>query len=239
VSGFLFCSNNKSNGEEQPPQEKGDLKMALSRRMLSAMGLEADKIEQIIEAHTETVSGLKQQIADLGDDLAKAKESGTADSERLKDVQKELDTLKAQVAEDAKSREGKDYDALKKEFDDYKADIQAKAEKSAKEKAFRDLLSDMKVSDKGVSLILKYQGVNGIELDEDGKLKDAPALRKAVKEDWSDYIPTVETKGADTKTPPGSDSGAGKMTKADIMKIKDTSERQKAIAENPELFGIQ
>lgn len=213
--------------------------MALSRRMLSAMGLEADKIEQIIEAHTETVSGLKQQIADLGDDLAKAKESGTADSDRLKDVQKELDTLKAQVAEDAKSREGKDYDALKKEFDDYKADIQAKAEKSAKEKAFRELLSDMKVSDKGVSLILKYQGVNGIELDEDGKLKDAPALRKAVKEDWSDYIPTVETKGADTKTPPGSDSGAGKMTKADIMKIKDTSERQKAIAENPELFGIQ
>lgn len=213
--------------------------MALSRRMLTAMGITAEQIEQIIEAHTETVSGLKQQIADLGDDLAKAKESGTADSERLKDVQKELDTLKAQVAADAKAREGKDYDALKKEFDDYKADIQAKAVKSAKEKAFRDLLSDMKVSDKGVSLILKYQGVNGIELDEDGKLKDAPALRKAVKEDWSDYISTVETKGADTKTPPGSDSGAGKMTKADIMKIKDTSERQKAIAENPELFGIQ
>lgn len=213
--------------------------MALSRRMLTAMGITAEQIEQIIEAHTETVSGLKQQIADLGDDLAKAKESGAADSDRLKDVQKELDTLKAQVAEDAKSREGKDYDALKKEFDDYKADIQAKAVKSAKEKAFRDLLTDMKVSDKGVSLILKYQGVNGIELDEDGKLKDAPALRKAVKEDWSDYISTVETKGADTKTPPGSDPGAGKMTKADIMKIKDTSERQKAIAENPELFGIQ
>ena len=213
--------------------------MALSRRMLTAMGITAEQIEQIIEAHTETVSGLKQQIADLGDELAKAKESGTADSDRLKDVQKELDTLKAQVAADAKAREGKDYDALKKEFDDYKADIQAKAVKSAKEKAFRDLLSDMKVSDKGVSLILKYQGVNGIELDEDGKLKDAPALRKAVKEDWSDYISTVETKGADTKTPPGSDSGAGKMTKADIMKIKDTSERQKAIAENPELFGIQ
>lgn len=213
--------------------------MALSRRMLTAMGITAEQIEQIIEAHTETVSGLKQQIADLGDDLAKAKESGTADSDRLKDVQKELDTLKEQVAADAKAREGKDYDALKKEFDDYKADIQAKAVKSAKEKAFRDLLTDMKVSDKGVSLILKYQGVNGIELDEDGKLKDAPALRKAVKEDWSDYISTVETKGAETKTPPGSGSGAGKMTKADIMKIKDTSERQKAIAENPELFGIQ
>ena len=58
--------------------------MALSRRMLTAMGITAEQIEQIIEAHTETVSGLKQQIADLGDELAKAKETGSADSGRLK-----------------------------------------------------------------------------------------------------------------------------------------------------------
>lgn len=209
--------------------------MALSRRMLTAMGINAEQIEQIIEAHTETVSGLKQQIADLGDDLAKAKESGTADSDRLKDVQKELDTLKAQVAEDAKAREGKDYDALKKEFDDYKAEVQEKAVKSAKEKALRDLLSDMKVSDKGTSMIMKYMGVSGIELDEEGKLKDAASIKKAVKEDWSDYIPTVETKGADTKTPPTNGGGVAK-TREEIMAIKDTPARQQAIAENLELF---
>lgn len=214
--------------------------MALSRRMLSAMGLEADKIEQIIEAHTETVSGLKQQIADLGDDLSKAKESGSADSEKLKEVQKELDDLKKQVEADNKAREGKDYDALKKEFDDYKAEVQEKAVKSAKEKAFRDLLTDMKVSDKGINTILKWQGVSGIELDEDGKLKDAAVVRKAVKEDWSDYIPAVETKGADTKTPPtDGKGGAGGKTKEEIMKIKDTVERQKAIAENPGVFGLE
>lgn len=214
--------------------------MALSRRMLSAMGLEADKIEQIIEAHTETVSGLKQQIADLGDDLSKAKESGSADSEKLREVQKELDDLKKQVEADNKAREGKDYDALKKEFDDYKAEVQEKAVKSAKEKAFRDLLTDMKVSDKGINTILKWQGVSGIELDEDGKLKDAAAVRKAVKEDWSDYIPAVETKGADTKTPPtDGKGGAGGKTKEEIMKIKDTVERQKAIAENPGVFGLE
>lgn len=211
--------------------------MALSRRMLTAMGITAEQIEQIIEAHTETVSGLKQQIADLGDDLAKAKESGTADSDRLKDVQKELDNLKAQVAEDAKAREGKDYDALKKEFDDYKAEVQEKAVKSAKEKALRDLLSDMKVSDKGTSMIMKYMGVSGIELDEEGKLKDAASIKKAVKEDWSDYIPTVETKGADTKTPPTDGKGGGvAKTREEIMAIKDTTARQQAIAENLELF---
>lgn len=217
--------------------------MALSkefvREVFSGAGADptktAEAVEKVVSGHVASIDALREEINDL---KSKLKEAQT-ESGKAQEVKKKYDDLCKQVEADNKAREGKDYDALKKEFDDYKADIQAKAEKSAKEKAFRALLSDMKVSDKGVSLILKYQGVNGIELDEDGKLKDAPALRKAVKEDWSDYISTVETKGADTKTPPGSDSGAGKMTKADIMKIKDTSERQKAIAENPELFGIQ
>lgn len=208
--------------------------------MLSAMGLEADKIEQIIEAHTETVSGLKQQNAELADELSKAKETSTADSGRLKGVQKELDDLKAQVEADNKAREGKDYDALKQEYENYKAEVQEKAVKSAKEKALRDLLSDMKVSDKGTSMILKYMGVSGIELDEEGKLKDAAALRKTVKDDWSDYIPKVEAKGAETSQPPtDGKGGAGGKTKEEIMKIKDTVERQKAIAENPALFGLE
>ena len=212
--------------------------MALTRRMLSAMGLEADKIEQIIEAHTETVTGLKQQIADLGDQLTTAKNTGTADSDKLKDVQKKYNDLLAQVEADNKAREGKDYDALKKEYEDYKAEVQEKAVRSAKEKAFRELLSDMKVSDKGTGMILKYMGVSNIELDEDGKLKDATALRKAVKEDWGDYIPKIETKGAETQNPhTDGKGGAGKMTMEDIMKISDRKERQKAIGENLELFG--
>ena len=214
--------------------------MALTRKLLSSMGIETDKIDQIIEAHTETVSGLKQQIADLGDELTKAKETGSAESGRLKDVQKELDDLKNQVAEDAKAREGKDYDALKKEYEDYKAEVHEKEVKGAKEKAFRGLLSDMNVSEKGTSMILKYMGVSGIELDEEGKLKDATAIKKAVKEDWGDYIPTVEAKGADTKTPPTDGKGsATTKTKEEIMANKDATARQKAIAENMELFGAQ
>lgn len=214
--------------------------MALSRKMLSAMGIGAEQIEQIIEAHTETVTGLKQQISDLGDQLATAKETGSADSNKLQDVQKKYDDLLAQVEADKKAREGKDYDALKKEFDDYKAEQEAKATKTAKETAFRELLNDMKVSDKGIGMILKWQGVDGIELDENGKLKDAKSIRAAVKNDWSDFIPVVEEKGADTKNPLNSDKGgAGAKTREEIMAIKDSTERQKAIADNPSLFGIE
>ena len=64
--------------------------MALSRKMLSAMGIEAEKIEQIIEAHTETVSGLKDQITKLEDSLAQAKDAAGKNA----DVQKELDALR-------------------------------------------------------------------------------------------------------------------------------------------------
>ena len=35
--------------------------MSLTRKMLKAMGIEDEKIDQIIEAHTETVDALKEQ----------------------------------------------------------------------------------------------------------------------------------------------------------------------------------
>jgi len=213
-----------------------ELYMALTRKFLAALGIESEKIDQIVEANAESLADIQDKLAKANAELKEAKSK----ADTLPTVQKELDDLKAQVEADNKAREGKDYDALKKEFDDYKAEQEAKATKTAKEKAFRDLLSDMKVSDKGTSMIMKYMGVSGIELDEEGKLKDATALRKAVKEDWGDYIPTVETKGADTKQPPtDGKGGAGAKTREEIMAIKDSAERQKAIADNPSLFGIE
>lgn len=209
--------------------------MALTRKQLAAMGIEVEKIDEIITSHTETVNGMKDQISQLKDDLKTAKE----DADKLPGVQKELDDLKEQNEKDAKAREGKDYDALQKEFDDFKADVQAKATKSAKETALRGILKDLNISEKGVGLVLKYQNLDSIELDDDGKIKDANDLRKSLKEDWGDYIVKTETKGAETSTPPGDKGGSkGYKTKEEIMDIKDRSERQKAIADNPGLFGI-
>lgn len=218
--------------------------MALSkefvREVFSGAGADptktAEAVEKVVSGHVASIDALREEINDL---KSKLKEAQT-ESGKAQEVKKKYDDLCKQVEADNKAREGKDYDALKKEFDDYKAEVQEKAVRSAKEKAFRELLSDMKVSDKGTDMILKYMGVSNIELDEDGKLKDANALRKAVKEDWGDYIPKVETKGAETQNPPtDGKGGAGKLTMEDIMKITDRKERQKAIAENPAVFGIE
>lgn len=193
--------------------------MALTRKMLSAMGIEADKIEQIIEAHTETITGVRG-------DADKYHE--TAD--KLKSVQKELDDLKKATA-------GKDYDALKKEYEDFKAEVAEKETKAAKEKAYREALKDANLNEKGIEKALKYANWSGLELDEDGKLKEAKAHIKEAKEEWAEYVVKGGTQGAQTPNPPANTGGNGK-TKEEIMKIADTAERQKAIAENHELFGF-
>ena len=81
------------------------------------------------------------------------------------------------------------------------------------------------------------------ELDENGKLKGANDHIKAVREEWAEYVTTTTTTGAKTSTPPANTGGA-KLTKAEIY-AKDehgryklsTAERQKALAENPELLN--
>lgn len=208
--------------------------MGLTRKSLTAMGIEAEKIEQIIEMHTETVSALKEQISSLKDDLAEQK----AQAEKLPTIQKELDFLKAKVEADAKEREGKDYDKLKEEYDNYKAEQEKKEEREAVKKAYSEFLKDIKVSDKGIAKILKYTNLDEIELTKEGKVKNAGNLKTSIEDEWSEYIVTNDTKGADTPTPPTNTGGNTGMSKKEIMAIKDTKERQQAILENKELFGI-
>lgn len=207
--------------------------MSLTRKALSAMGIESEKIDSIISMHTETVDDMKGQIETLEKEIKTYK----TDAEKLTGVQKELDDLKAAVEADAKNREGKDYDALKKEFDDYKAEQEHKAVRASKETAYKEVLKDAGIPEKHFAKVLKYSDIDSLELDEHGKLKDSKELLKSIKEEWSDHIEQSTTKGADTPTPPEGKGGTGK-TKEEIMNIKDRAERQAAIAENPELFGI-
>lgn len=212
--------------------------MSLTRKYLAALGIEAEKIDEIITAHAESLEAVKADRDKYKAQVDDEKGNVESKASELASVQKELDELKKQVEADTKEREGKDYDKLKEEFDKYKAEQAEKETKATKEKALKELLSDMKMSEKGTAQILKWMGVSKIDLDDDGKIKDAAALRKSIKEDWGDYIKTEGAQGANTPTPPGNGSGGTGKTKADILKIKDAKERQQAIADNPALFGL-
>ena len=198
--------------------------MSLTRKMLKAMGIEEEKIDQIIEAHSETVDSLKAD-----------RDSYKEDAEKLKDVQKELDDLKAKGDDGWKEK----HDRLKDEFDKYKTDVQAKETKAAKEAAYRAILKDANLSEKGIEKAIKYAEWDKIELGEDGKLKDANDHIKAVREEWAEYVTTTTTTGAKTSTPPANNGGKTGKTKEEIMAIRDPAVRQAEIAKNPEAFGLK
>ena len=199
--------------------------MAFTRKMLKAMGIEDEKIDQIIDAHSETVDALKADRDAYKEDAAK-----------LAAVQKELDELKAKGDDGYKAK----YEAEKAAHDALKADIAAKETKKAKTNAYRELLKGANIDEKRIATILRAEAptIDKIELDADGKIKNAEQYTESIKSDWADFIVTQSAKGANTATPPANGGAATTKTKEDILKIKDAGERQKAIAENPTLFGI-
>ena len=199
--------------------------MAFTRKMLKAMGIEDEKIDQIIDAHSETVDALKADRDAYKEDAAK-----------LAAVQKELDALKAKGDDGYKAK----YEAEKAAHDALKADIAAKETKKAKTDAYRELLKGANIDEKRIATILRAEAptIDKIELDADGKIKNAEQYTESIKSDWADFIVTQSAKGTNTATPPTNGGAATTKTKEDILKIKDAGERQKAIAENPTLFGI-
>ena len=208
------------------------LTKAQVREILSAAGVTSenmsDAVDKIIDGHLTSVNALRE-------DVAKYK----ADAEKLPTVQKELDDMKANSNDGWKEK----HDKLKDEFDTYKKDVEAKETHNKKVEAYKAILKDANLSEKGIEKAIKYAEWDKIELEADGKVKGASDHIKAVKEEWAEYVTTTTTTGAKTSTPPANTGGA-KLTKADIYKkdergryVLSASERQKALAENPELLN--
>lgn len=183
--------------------------MSLTRKMLSAMDIPAGKIDEIISAHTETVDAIKED-----------RDRFKSESESLKAEKKQLEKANAELEEfrsgdwQAKYEKLKgDHDKLKGEYDTFKSDTEAKAVKAAKESAYKQLLQEAGLSDKRIPTVMKVSAstVDGITLDDDGKIKDADKLIESVKTEWADFISTTHEQGADVSKPPANDGDGGKQ----------------------------
>lgn len=201
--------------------------MAITRKLLKGMGLTEEQQDTIIEAHTDTVNGLKADI-----------DRYKADAEKLPVVQKELDDLKGKGDDGYKEK----YESEHKAFEDYKKTVDAEKTTAAKEKAVEAVLKKIGVSEKRLQSVAKLAKADGLldalELNDDGAVKEADKLEKSLKDSYSEYITTTSTKGADTPTPPANSGGAN-LTMADIYKkdekgryVMDYEARLKAIEEN-------
>ena len=167
--------------------------MSLTRKSLSTMDIEGDKIDRIIEMHSETVNALKDQMAEY-----KAK------ADQLPEISKELDELK-KAAQDPDEYKAK-YESEKKAFEDFKKQLEIEKANSTKDKLYRKLLSENHVKSNKIDLIMRTVNLDKLELDGEDKLKDSADLNKAILNDWQDFIEVTEVKGTDTATPPSTNS---------------------------------
>ena len=193
--------------------------MALTREFIRKLAKESD-----VELPKEFLDGII------------AEHTAARDAYAEEQVKTELAKQPATKAENVKDSE--EYKTLKQSFDDYKAEVTKKETKVAKEKAYRSMLADTGLSEKGIEKAMKYAEWDKIELETDGKLKDANTHIKSVKEEWAEYVTTTTTTGAKTSTPPTNTGGGVGKTKEEIMAIKDPAIRQAEIAKNPQAFGL-
>ena len=203
--------------------------MSISRKFLKGLGIEEAVIDAIIEAHTDVTTRMQAEI----DALTPFK----ADSEKLSAVQKELDKAKQTIADQKNELEPfkQKYEDEHSAFEAYKTEV-SNAEKTRNvREAYTNLLKANKIDDKCVDKILKVTDFSGLTLGEDGKFENQKDLEKSIKDEWKSFIVTTETRGTNVETPPES-NGSKTITAEEIMSMTDASERQKAIAENMELF---
>ena len=203
--------------------------MALTRRLLKGMGLTEEQVDTIIEAHTEVTDGLKEQIKQY-----------KADADKLEGVQKELDDLRSAGDGGYKSK----YESEKAAHDELKASIAKEKAYASKESAYRELLKAVGVKDKFIETIMRADRsvIEGLKI-EDGKIEGSDTLTEAAKKNWGDFIGTQQVINTRIENPP-TNAGGAKMTKAEIYARDEhgryklsTAERQKALAENPELLN--
>lgn len=165
--------------------------MGLTRKLLKSMGIEDEKIDQIIEAHTETTDALKNE-----------RDEYRADAEALPAVRDELEKLKAKPGDGFKAK----YEQEHSDFEAYKAQVEE--ERATREKAglYRAVLQEAGVDSKRIESVMRVADLSAISV-KDGAIEDREKVLEAVKTDWADFIPQVSTKPAAVTTPPANSGG--------------------------------
>lgn len=210
--------------------------MAFKRNDLVGLGIEPDKIQILIDWHMETVNALQAKIDESkgnSDKLAKAE----AELEQAKkDLKTANDKVTAYEKDDYKGK----YESEKAAREKLESDIANKETNAKKDNALKALLKDKKYSDEAAKLIVRKGGyTDKIELDENGGVKNADSILGDVQNDFPMFTPKISNQVVNPAAPPANSGGAKKPTKEEIMNIKNTEERQRAMAQNMELFGIK
>lgn len=254
--------------------------MALTRKLLAGMGLEDKQIETIIEAHSDTVTALKEardgyrEKAELVPTLQKQLEEAKADTSvadlkaeyekndaahkrEVAKLTKDAEAAQAKVTEleganaelsakleeanathqqemEAKQQEldaaiekaNGERDGIQTQFDEYKAEVEAREALQAKAKAYRkQILGGAGLAPNYLDDVMAVTKLDKVELDEDGNISNADELIEAAKEKWSSFVVKQKTEPAVIDTPPDTKGADGGIDGANPIALQIAKER--------------
>lgn len=190
--------------------------MALTRKMLKAFGIEDEKIDEIIEAHAESVEAVKAQ-----------RDEYKAEAEKVPALQKQLE----EMGDPSEYRDK--YDAEHKAFEDYRRQVDADKAEAEKRGLYRDLLKRSGVDPKRLDSVLKVSDLSKVTV-KDGAIEGADDIAEGIKADWADFIVSTRTEGASVAKPVTA-GGSGAVT-AEAFKRMSIRERNRLHETDPDAY---
>lgn len=229
-------------------RRKGVVKIALTRKMLAAMGIESEKIDQIIEAHTESTDGLKAKVEE---ERAKAEEL-REQAAKVPGLEQQVEALKAadegdeweakynQAKADADRLQG-DLDKLRgekttleEEYESFKGKVESDRANAEKLELYKGLLREIGLDEKRVDKAARLKPLDELTV-EDGKLAGYDDLKASEAEEWAEFIPkSTGVRGQNVPTPPKSEPSEDGPDPAIQASLKARHERLYGKAENTE-----
>lgn len=203
--------------------------MAITVKYLEDLGVEKEVAEKIFAERSKEIEADKAKREKLETELKEKTES-------LDNLSKEFEDLKANnaSAEEYKSK----YEALV-------ADNEAKAKQAEADrilaekteninKRFEAVVGEKTFSHNAIKADYLKKFGEAIELEDNKSLSDEQIFHNLIKDDATAFtgVTAVKLQGG---TPQGV-NGKHYATKKDIMAIKDSTQRQQAIADNISLF---
>jgi len=163
------------------------------------------------DAHTEEIENKlfalylaeKDKLKDQIDTFKAENTRLKADSEKLAQVQKELDELNG--GEDWKAKFEKEH----ADFESYKTDITEKEALEKKKAAYSKLLTDEQINEKHIKDVIRLTDFSTMKLDKDGNLENVDDLKKTIGEEWSEYKVKTTVRKPSVGTPPDRGTGSG------------------------------
>lgn len=172
----------------------------LTRKFLQALGIEGDKIDEIISAHQSTLEDVKTERDGYKAKLSEIDIDGI--TKQRDELQQKLDAIE----KDGTEAERK----AKEELETFKKQIDAEKELAGKRKAAIEELEKAGANPKFIDRMLK--GSDLTTFDE----KDPSKFVETFKDEWGDTFGTLKNDGADVGNPPPAKPGGVELEKLDM-----------------------